>query len=297
MRHALYPARHPLPPTTVRQDGRFRFSAGSRRQGQRGRREAQHEEDLRAQGREGFLRPRPGCGRPCGTSHSRRGSPAVPRGAPAARERPRARIAPNVRSRSCAWFPRAPVSPSLCAVTKRSSATRESSSRFDDARSPGIGRAYPFRGARDLRARRVARGDLPRGGSRGPHRSPGAARASSEAAPADHARPTRDTHGGPKRDRAAARRVTSRLGREPRNVLGSSRAARSLACFFSRERDVVARRHERRHAPLSTTTRNVVTDRRHRPSARVVFRITGHRPQEGCRDRRRLPRRAGPRSR
>ena len=121
----LYPARHPLPSTTVRHDGRFRFSAGPRRQGQRGRREAQHEEDLRAQGREGFLRPRPGCGCPRGTTHSHAALLAVPRGAPAARERPRAgrRESAPARVRSA---PRARVSvlsPSLRAVTaKRPSA-------------------------------------------------------------------------------------------------------------------------------------------------------------------------------
>ena len=53
----------------------------------------------------------------------------------------------------------------------------------------------------------MARGDLTHGGSLAPRRPREAARAASAAASADHARPARDTHGGLKRDRAAARRV------------------------------------------------------------------------------------------
>ena len=170
----LYPARHPLPSTTVRHDGRFRFSAGPRRQGQRGRRDAQHEEDLRAQGREGFLRPRPGCWLPPRYDSSRRGS--VSRGSARrpvrARER-RARVAANARPRARALSSRArvPFCPRLAApvTAKRPSAQRRIFFAFRrraiawDRTSLSVSRV-----ARDLRARRVARGDLTHGGSLAP---------------------------------------------------------------------------------------------------------------------------------
>ena len=148
----LYPARHPLPSTTVRHDGRFRFSAGPRRQGQRGRREAQHEEDLRAQGREGFLRPRPGCGCPRGTTHSRRGSPCGS-ARRLSRASDRARVAANARPRACARL-RARVFP-FCLVSlgdREAPSAPENLFAFRRRAIARDGRAYPFREARSPRA-------------------------------------------------------------------------------------------------------------------------------------------------
>jgi hypothetical protein len=123
---------------------------------------------------------------------------AVARDAPA-RARASARACRD--ERALARFPRGcgPFSPRISAQRPRTSPRRDARIFLAFRRcpiSPGIGRrAYPFRGARDLRARRVARADLARGGSRGARRPRGAARASSAAAPGDNARRTRGTHG------------------------------------------------------------------------------------------------------
>jgi hypothetical protein len=159
--YSLYSARHPLPSTTVRHDGRFRFSAGSRRQGQRGRREAQHEEDLRAQGREGFLRPRPGCGCPRGTTHSRRGSQRGCARRPSPRASVRARVSRRTRARSVSARSRPVQSPNLRAATANLPETRRENlprvSAMPDLAWDRTTSLSVSRGARSPRAARGAR--------------------------------------------------------------------------------------------------------------------------------------------
>jgi hypothetical protein len=159
--------------------------------------------------------------------------------------------------RALARFPRGrgPFSPRISAQRPRTSPRRDARIFLAFRRcpiSPGIGRrAYPFRGARDLRARRVARADLARGGSRGARRPRGAARASSAAAPGDNARRTRGTHGGPKRDRVAVRRVE--IAGVANREIASARVFRtSAALFFSRREDPRLSRRSRFHRETAT---------------------------------------------
>jgi hypothetical protein len=179
---------------------------------------------------------------------------AVARDAPA-RARASARACRD--ERALARFPRGrgPFSPRISAQRPRTSPRRDARIFLAFRRcpiSPGIGRrAYPFRGARDLRARRVARADLARGGSRGARRPRGAARASSAAAPGDNARRTRGTHGGPKRDRVAVRRVE--IAGVANREIASARVFRtSAALFFSRREDPRLSRRSRFHRETAT---------------------------------------------
>lgn len=167
---------------------------------------------------------------------------------------PAVRLIP-VATRALARFPRGrgPFSPRISAQRPRTSPRRDARIFLAFRRcpiSPGIGRrAYPFRGARDLRARCVARADLARGGSRGARRPRGAARASSAAAPGDNARRTRGTHGGPKRDRVAVRRVE--IAGVANREIASARVLRTSrgVCFFAPRRPATL-------APLPVPPRN-----------------------------------------